>query len=525
MFDKSKEEYSRFKDSPFRSFQKEAIEFAYGSKKKVTVIIAPTGSGKSLIGMTLGNLYDNFLYLVSSKHLQDQLRNDFPEAEMMMGRDNYPCILTGNTTANDCLHSQRTPCRYKRNGCPYEDQKKKTLEADKRILNYSYFLTESNYIGRFSGFPVVIADEADSLEDMLSDIISLDFSSFILKRWGLPYPKYRSLSEGNPLKHWREWAKECIGIMNDNINEIDDDIDSPSVTPVDALKLTRERQKMVNMNGRLNSILVYMDETWIVNIQKTNMSTLWSLRPTWLNPEMTNKYFFRHGDKFVMMSATFPYKDVFAEMLGLSTSDMDIIEVPSTFPLENRMVNLMFSADMKNQKGGNGIDPIEIEKTQKAIVGIIDKHKGEKGIIHTVNWKLNQAIMDIGDPRLITHTPTNKGETVDEFLKSKDRIFVSPSSTRGIDLFDDRSRFNIIAKCPYKNLGDKLVSARVFGRGIGEYWYKSVCAQEIVQACGRSVRHREDWCNTYILDKQACKLIIDNQKLFPRYFIEAVDVC
>jgi Rad3-related DNA helicase len=74
-------------------------------------------------------------------------------------------------------------------------------------------------------------------------------------------------------------------------------------------------------------------------------------------------------------------------------------------------------------------------------------------------------------------------------------------------------------------LGDKLVASRVYSKnGIGQYWYSSVAAQEIVQACGRSVRSKEDYAVTYILDSQACDLIVNHRRLFPKYFMDAVEM-
>ncbi len=108
-------------------------------------------------------------------------------------------------------------------------------------------------------------------------------------------------------------------------------------------------------------------------------------------------------------------------------------------------------------------------------------------------------------------------------MRSQDGVFVSPSSIRGVDLPDDLCRFIIIAKAPFQSLADKLVSARVYGSGLGAFWYRAICAQDIVQASGRGVRHKEDYCTTYLLDKQMEKLVVDNQNLFPRYWMEAVD--
>jgi len=67
------------------------------------------------------------------------------------------------------------------------------------------------------------------------------------------------------------------------------------------------------------------------------------------------------------------------------------------------------------------------------------------------------------------------------------------------------------------------VSARVYGSGLREFWYRSICAMDIVQGSGRGGAHKDDYCTSYLLDKQIRSLVVDNQNLFPRYWIEAVD--
>jgi len=64
---------------PFRTEQQEALRFITDSPKKVAVVVAPTGSGKSLIGMVSAGGHQRSSYLCSSKNLQHQLTHDFPE--------------------------------------------------------------------------------------------------------------------------------------------------------------------------------------------------------------------------------------------------------------------------------------------------------------------------------------------------------------------------------------------------------------------------------------------------------------
>lgn len=519
-------EYEKFKNEDFRACQKEAVEYAYDNQKKVTIVTAPTGSGKSVLGMTLGNLYPKFLYLVSSKHLQDQLHEDFPEAEMIMGRSNYSCISNSvqGATAAECFHTKKSPCT-EREECPYRLQKQITLGSRRQILNYSYFITESNFIGLFSDYPMVIADEGDSLEDILIGMVSIRFSTGTFRKFGIPKPQYKTFSSQNAIDSWRGWAKESVHILMGSQKECMMDIEHAGMDQ-DALSyLLKQLRTIQDLINKLTIFTQFVDDTWLLETNRhSEYAASYEVKPTWLTRQLTDSYFFRHGERFLLMSATFPHKDVFIEMMGLHPGDVTSMEIPSTFPISNRQVMLMNKADLRTKDGK--VDPDQIAIMQRSIAELLHKHRGEKGIIHTVNWKINEAVMNLQDKRLITHDSSNKIDMLNMFTNSTDDlVFVSPSSTRGIDLADDKSRFNIIAKCPFKNLGDKMVAARVFSKKHrGQYWYQSICAQEIVQACGRSVRHKDDWCVSYIIDKQACNLITDKQALFPRYFIEAVEV-
>ena len=262
-----------------------------------------------------------------------------------------------------------------------------------------------------------------------------------------------------------------------------------------------------------------MDESWIFQETAGKRANGWKFQPTWLTPELSNEFFFRHGERFVLMSATLLPKPILAQTLGLSSNEVEVIELPSTFPVDNRPVLLDPVADMSYRTFS-----IEMPSMLAEIKRLIKKHCGVKGVIHTVSYRLNQAIMSLKNKRFITHNSHDKDAALKRFADSKDGILVSPSSTRGVDLPDDECRFIIIAKAPFQSLGDKLVKSRVYGAGgLGAFWYRAMCAQDIVQASGRGVRHKNDHCTTYVLDKQACRLIVDNQSLFPRYWMDAVD--
>lgn len=518
-----KDGFANFKGKQFRDGQEEAITRILDSDRKVVVVCAPTGSGKSLIGMVAGAHHKKACYLCSSKQLQRQLVHDFPEAMAMMGRGNFPCNQDPtHRTAEMCIHTSSTPCSMKFE-CHYERHKREVLIHPLQILNYHYFLTEANYVGRFSDYPIIVCDEGDVLEGLLTGFIELRLSKSRLDALRLDPPRYRTSTAKAGLSSWREWARdEGKHKVKRRIDEIKQRISHlrPSDRFTDyETKLVGELHSLENLVAKLAIFTEHLSGTWIFQEQyREGNVDAWSFQPTWLSPELSRQYLFQHGQRFVFMSATFPPKAVLAEMMGLSTGDIEYLEIPSAFPVDNRPVLLNPVADMSYRTFRDGLPTLlgEIER-------ILDKHPHEKGIIHTVSWRLNDAVMRMGNPRLISHNGTAKDQELKRFMDSTNGVFVSPSSSRGVDLPDELCRFVIIAKAPFQSLGDKLVSSRVHGSGMGGFWYRAICAQDIVQASGRGVRHAGDHCVTYLLDKQIEKLVVDNQNLFPRYWMEAVD--
>jgi Rad3-related DNA helicase len=531
MIEKLKDKFVNFKGKPFRPGQEEAVRAITESDKKVVVVCAPTGSGKSLIGMVAGSQHKPFVYLCSTKQLQRQLTHDFPEAEHMMGRNNFRCNNDENRTAALCVHTNTTPCSVK-NTCHYEAHKQMLLKHPIQILNYHYLLNEANYVGKFSDYPIVIADEADVLEGLLTGFIELRLSQNKLSRLNLSPPQYRTSTAKHGLESWRRWAREdCLSQVTYRLHRLQSrmsSLDPNRPLSVDECRVVQEYRSLESLQSKLNIFTTHMDESWIFQEQNNGAgfgvndgkSTTWIFQPTWLTPELSQEYFFKHGEKFILMSATFPPKAILAEMLGLNTSDIAYLELGSSFPAANRPVYLNPVADMSYKTFDD-----DLPKLLKEIERILDAHPHEKGLIHSVSWKLDNKIKNhIRNPRLIFHASETKDAQLAVFKASTNGVFVSPSSTRGVDLPDDECRFVIVAKAPFQSLGDKLVSSRVNGNGgMGGFWYKAVAAQDLVQASGRGVRHKEDYCVTYLLDKQIEKLVVDHQNLFPRYWMEAVD--
>jgi len=96
---------------------------------------------------------------------------------------------------------------------------------------------------------------------------------------------------------------------------------------------------------------------------------------------------------------------------------------------------------------------------------------------------------------------------------------VSSSLWQGIDLKDDLSRFQIIAKAPYPNYTEKWVAAKMERYPL---WYPSQTITKLLQGFGRSIRSQQDWAVTYVLDSAVEPLFNDSKNLVPKSYYDVL---
>ena len=528
--------FSNYRDSAFRTGQAEAIQFALDSPKKIVVIEAATGSGKSLIAMASGAAQGEVTCLVHSKILQTQYTDDFPEARSLFGRSNYDCLQNPGTTCEDCTSNEHSVCKhhmaYKNistgklegdysNPCLYKIQKHKVLSSRYRILNYDYFLSEANYIGKFSGQDFVVIDEADSLEATLINFVTLTFTRYALRRIGMDEEaaklKMTSKFKDQLVQSWKNFGQTALIRVNAIIGKINNTIKAAgnNITP-QIESAMKELKKIVRLKEKINLFLNNVDDTWMLD----NQSDKLIFRPLWLTPEMAEKFLWQHAKKFVLMSASFYPRPILAKTLGLDIDDIDYHMIPSQFPVANRPVYIAPVANLTYKT----MD-VEIPKLIPAIRSIVDSRPNSKGIIHAVSYTLAHKIVDLmNSPRYITHNSTDRQEVLDRFMESDEPlILVSPSLERGVSLEDDKARLVIIAKSPYLSLADKIVSARLYSSKLGSDWYKATMMLTVLQMAGRAVRSAEDYAECFILDEQVEQAITSRPGFLPGWFMDALE--
>jgi Rad3-related DNA helicase len=519
----AKSKLSNFRDKPWRQSQLETITAVMESNKRIKVIDAPTGSGKSLIGIICGIMAGEANYTCSTKQLQAQLASDFPNGMILYGRNNYECLLDSDKTCEQCVTTKANPCEFL-SRCLYKVAKAKVLDSSLRIVNYSYLLSELKFAGRFSGTPLTIIDEADALEGSLLSAIELSFTERALYRLGLDAgPSRKTVTSQDGLSSWKDFGAEALHRSKEVWVKLESEIESwDSIEDDQQFSKLRERDFYKHLWERCQTFLASVDRDWIMEFTERQGSrqAVTKFKPLWLSPALSEEALWKHADNFILMSGTLLPRLLLSKTLGLDPDDMEYFQVPSNFPVENRPIYFRDVANM-TAKTTDAELPLLIEDIKK----VMEIHKNEKGIIHATSYLLSKKIAEaLNSPRIVTHTSQDREEVVTKWLASdKPLVIISPAMVRGVSCEDDKARWCYIAKAPFLSLGEASTSKRLYSGAIGQKWYTNTMLLDVVQMTGRIVRSKNDHGKSYIGDKQVFKALTENISAMPKWWVQAID--
>ena len=513
--------------SELRPHQEKAIDEILEAFKENDVVFldAPTGSGKTLIGYMVAKEIGKALYVCSDKSLQDQFARDFDDAKVLKGRSNYPGQHNGAKTAADCTGS---PDQDKRDclnceskwTCPYEFAKREAMVADMAVTNTSYLLAEANYIGGFSGKDIIIADEGDTLEPILMGFVEYKASTRLMEDVKRDGPK-KGCRKPTIIAWLEEFERDLKGLLaktskKDNpkrFNAIKGEISSAFRMQGE---LKADIKRMASADDEEGGIwLRDYDKPW--GRQQADPNPGLILKPVVVEKHGTRNLW-RHGKKWLVMSATIISADEMADTLGLPL-DYATVQVAMTFPVANRPVIIAPIAQVTYKEMETALPKLAYA------ISVIARNNPGRILVHCVSYDLSKKLAALveTDRHVITYTEGNKREeALARYKRHDDSIMFAPSMARGIDLPDDLCRTQIIAKCPYPALGDKQISQRLHLPG-GQMWYTVKTIRDVVQMTGRAVRHDKDWATTYILDASFARNVWGKWKrLFPEWWQESV---
>lgn len=498
----------------FRDLQSNAMALvldAYDRGADVVMLDAPTGTGKTLLAEMIRRAggFRNALYVCNTIGLQDQFLADFPYAQLIKGRSNYrPLSGPAEATCADCTGQECDWCETPSGdvACPYKIARQRALSSALSVTNTAYFIAEANHVGGFSGRDLVIADESDTLEGILTGYIEFRVPAKWLARLGLDEPKKGS--HGTTVVRW---VTETLipAITNHKVrgNELE--------------RAAEEREKQGLLTSCTRFIASDIDE-WV----RDNDAGPVVYRPiscaAW-GPELL----WKHGAKWLCMSGSIISTREQVRSLGAMGLQVETVEVPMTFPVENRPIYVAPVADMSMKTQEE-----DLPKMITAIENIVANHPGDRVLVHCVSYRLADVLhrkLSLSEraevrarPMFTYHNSRERDYAFDRYKAVDGAVLFAPSMDRGFDFAGDLARVVIIAKVPFMSLGDKQVSRRMRAPG-GEEWYAVQAVRTILQMTGRGVRSAEDSCATYILDKQfATNLYAKNMSLFPRWWRDGI---
>jgi len=513
------------KFSEYRAGQTKALDTIEKTNAKFVILQAPTGTGKTLISTTIQRMYDTkMLYLVRTKQLEDQIKSDFPYAEVLKGRSNYHTYLRADqfpaVHAGMCTRRKGQHCIWCCTGedeyeesctahleCPYHMAKVQALRANLAVLNMSLFLNEANYIGGFSKRDWITVDEADTLEESLLSFVEFSVSRRFIKQLNIPPPAKKTVEES-----WVDWAKHtCRPRFIERIEELNDDWQPVNIPEEDRLTAALER---------LNFFIKDIEENpWVYTPSE---GAGYVFKPVFV-AKYAQDNMWRHGKRFLCMSATIVSPQQFCKDLSIAKDDAVFIDLKSEFDARRRPIFYTPTVSITNSTKAFAW-PLAVKGLDKSL----DKYKSVKVLVHTVSGGLAKHVYENSrhQGRMIVYgfNGVSREAALKKFMQVKEpAVLVAQSMDRGVDLADETCRVIIILKVPYLDLSDKQISKRVYAARDGNSWYQTQTWRTLIQMSGRGVRHSMDFCVTEIHDAQfGEKLWKNSKKLAPSWWVEAL---
>ena len=541
-----------------RPGQKEAADqvlTAFVDENMQNVILnASTGTGKSIIGAVVAealtsakgcaaDTVKSSISLTATNVLAKQYGETFSSLEksgkyiMIKGASNYECSVLSEPanpeTADACAwvtmvqagsefeDTISTHC----NKCEYLATKKKKNTVRHLTTNYSYFFVDRMYTGKFEDRDLIVWDEAHLINDLFSEHNAIHFSQKRLQAMAKEIAETIHLTDVQIAKQLSSITADCG--KKDKIN------DSNYKSYLAALqkiyiyakeqgtqgaatamrsgqmktytKLSRFAKKYEGLSCKIDDLFKF-DYPHVFEWKEQDAAV--SVKPVFVSKMMEELQCSAHN---LFMSATI--SDAFmVKTLDLVPERTKFIKLPPTFSKDNKEVIFFDPMSLNYTSLQN---PDTVKQLRKNVAKIVKKHidAGDRGIILAPSFKLQSELVSelqaqswAKNYRLFEQRQGEKLEhTLAAFKQYKGgpAVLISPAMFEGIDLPGELSRFQILVKAPFPNLGDRRMK---FILDHHPDLYSLITLMKAVQGAGRSVRSADDFATTYCLDKNLERL-------------------
>lgn len=538
-----------------RPHQKEvmaSIESALASGKRFIILEAPVGFGKSAVAAALCRHLRSAYVLTSTKQLQAQYSADFGFTTVM-GKSNFTCLVPTSSgrlvgcdkgrcnadwTLADCPHylsfeqyeahlkrlcDRESKCEKLFRGggklCVYYRQKWDSFRQHVTVGNYSFFLSELRFTEDVRKRRVLVCDEAHDLEKQLVGASSFTLRTSSVRLYQTPGKEFVVPYSGRMEEDGSAW----LGALADARSTLRAFYEAHEGDLTMQDRLSSCRSMLDSLEG-FTEELKSAPENWVVSgIRKTGTVDGAVVEEAVFQPLDVSAYtsqLFDTAEVVLLMSATVFSAENLCKALGIPRENAEFVKVAeSSFPVENRRIHAMDIAHLSYATLDGSLDDIA-----KAVDAIMDRHSGEKGIVHTTSHRQASYIVEHVSERnrerlIATEGSKDRAELLRVHGASNASVLISPSFHQGVDLKDDLARFQVIVKVPFPDTSDRRVAVK---RQRDAGWYKWQTALRLVQTYGRGVRSETDHAVTYVLDSNFPSFVRDNRDLFPGYFLEAL---
>ena len=415
-----------------------------------------------------------------------------------------------------------TENNFDEESCPYYVQKYEALVSRHSLWNYHAFFQIMRYNKKlFADYldrKVSIFDEAHKIEDQIIQFVGFDIFGSQIDECNLDSGRYDFSDLDSMIQLTDDIAYSYAKKIKD-IKESDAFEDNPNFELITRLERRYDRAAQAKIDIQNDK------KNFVVNEPVRDLNG--QVRAVSLKPIDVSKFTdsFFETEYQIFMSATID-KESFCENMGLDKKDIAFVDTPkSPFPIEHREINLLNIRRLSY--GSTEEDELAVIRT---IDKILDEHYNQRGIILTSSVpRCNKILRHLSAKNTkrirICHSTNKDGKTQDEILSEHASdptgVLLSSSLWEGVDLKDDLSRFQIIAKVPYPNYKEKRIKAKMEKFPL---WYTSQTLTKLLQGFGRSIRSEDDWAKTYVLDTAANNVFFKAQRMIPKAYHDVLGI-
>ena len=509
-----------FPSPTLRPYQKDivvSVVEAFRAGKKCVILAAPTGFGKSYVNAAFTSVTRSF-YATPQLALIDQIMRDpyvrsrFVE---IRGRRNYQCFLQPDRRVHvgKCI-TEDYPCKERFDVCPYWRRKMAALNAPSVLTSLAYLISEGQTEGSESYLgtrTLLVLDEAHNLEEQCLNHVSVRVNPFSIPHevFNQILPELLETHTDADVRSLLESIEARLNMMLERCEKI---AQTTGLSTIQAEDLERTRHYLANYQLYKKS-----KSEWVWQVKNDELL----VQPVF-GKEFMRDLVWKRGEYYIISSATILDPDEFAESTGLlnflKADEISFLTVPSTFPVENRPIIDATVGPLSAQYLATNMP-----KAIRAVEEILRKEKGNVAI-HCHSYQHQRNLLDgISEdlkPRVIVHTSRDREEKLNEWMRSRGKVFVSVAFNEGQDWKYDLCDAQILLKVPFPDLGDMRVKKRLELGKRG--WYDNRAMLEVIQAYGRAIRAEDDTARFYIVDGSFTRLIHNSWNTTPNWFKEAL---